>query len=399
MKICVAGKNNIAVDILRYALQHFNVADVLALTDKNDIGQDGWQRSFRKAVSELNINICSLDELYDIEDLTFLSMEYYRLINPTFFKTRRIYNIHFSLLPKYKGMFTSAWPILNGEKESGVTLHLIDCGIDTGDIIAQRKIRIDIKDTSRDLYLKYIKTGTDIVKSYFNDLVTGNIKVSKQSSRDSTYYSRKSIDYNNLIIDLNKTAFEIHNQIRAYAFREYQLPQIMGHNIVSSKILSSKSYEKVGCLIDEDIGKLIISTIDYDLLVYKDVYPKVMDLCQLGDIKGLRKYAHFFNDINVQNEKGWTPLMVAVYYNHLNIVEYLVSCGADVNASNYKGTTVAMYTRGSFSKKSADISILKFLHENGANLSSKDCHGMSLADYARQDKNDYLVNYLQQIDV
>lgn len=397
MKICIAGKNNIAVDILDYALQHFNVTDVVALTNKTDIGQDGWQRSFRKAASDRNISICSLGELYDIEDLTFLSLEYDRIINPTFFKTRKIYNIHFSLLPKYKGMFTSTWPLINGEKKSGVTLHFIDCGIDTGDIIAQRKIRIDIKDTSRDLYLKYIKNGTDLVKSYFNDLVAGNVKGSKQSIRDSTYYSRKSIDYNNVTIDLNKTAFEIHNQIRAYAFREYQLPQIMGRNIVSSKILSRKSCEKAGHLVKEDIGKLIISTIDYDLLVNKDVYPQIMNLCQLGDINEIGKYVQYLNDINAKNEKGWTPLMVAVYHNHLNVVEYLVAHGADVNACNYKGTPVAMYTRNLFSKKSDDLAILKFLYENGANLSIKDCHGMSLVDYARQDKNDYLANYLQQI--
>ena len=52
------------------------------------------------------------------------------------FKSNKLFNLHFSLLPSYKGMHTSAFPILNGEKYSGVTIHKIDNGIDTGDIIA-----------------------------------------------------------------------------------------------------------------------------------------------------------------------------------------------------------------------------------------------------------------------
>jgi ankyrin repeat protein len=89
--------------------------------------------------------------------------------------------------------------------------------------------------------------------------------------------------------------------------------------------------------------------------------------------------------------------MVAAYYNHFNVVEYLISCGANVNAINYKGTTVAMYTRNPFNKDSSDISVLKCLYENGANLFIKDGHGMSLADYVLNDKNDYVAHFLQKI--
>ena len=58
---------------------------------------------------------------------------------PKNFLNARLYNIHFSYLPAYKGMFTSALPIKNGEVDSGVTLHKIESGIDTGDIIDQIK--------------------------------------------------------------------------------------------------------------------------------------------------------------------------------------------------------------------------------------------------------------------
>ena len=54
-------------------------------------------------------------------------------------------------------MYTSCLPILNGETITGVTLHKIDSGIDTGYIIKQKVFKININDTARDLYLKYLK--------------------------------------------------------------------------------------------------------------------------------------------------------------------------------------------------------------------------------------------------
>jgi methionyl-tRNA formyltransferase len=301
VKICIAGKNNIAVDVMLHVLQLVDIENIYILVNKTDSGNNGWQKSLRKAAIDNNIKICSLDEIYNVEDLIFLSLEYDNIINPTLFKTKKIFNIHFSLLPKYKGMYTSSWPILNGERKSGVTLHFLDRGIDTGDIIDQKKIKIDFKDTARDLYLKYIKAGTELVLSHFNNLVDGSIKRVTQPKKNSSYYSKNSIDYKKINITLNKTAYEIHNQIRAFAFREYQLPQVMGKSVVFSKILPIKSNIKAGELIDENIGTLRISTIDYDLLIYKDVYPQVMDICQLGDVNELKKYLKCLSDINTQN--------------------------------------------------------------------------------------------------
>ncbi len=68
-------------------------------------------------------------------------------------------------------MYTSAIPILNGEEYSGVTLHRIDQGIDTGDIIAQRKIRLNERETCRSLYLKYISQAVSLMKEYVKTLI------------------------------------------------------------------------------------------------------------------------------------------------------------------------------------------------------------------------------------
>ena len=145
MKICIAGKNNIACNILEYLIFQKNMKkeQLFVCCNKNDNGKNTWQRSLRYTAKLLGIKEVCLDDLYDIQDLVFLSLEFDKIIKPTLFTSRKLFNIHFSLLPSYKGMYTAALPILNNEKHTGVTFHKIDNGIDTGPIIAQKKIIID----------------------------------------------------------------------------------------------------------------------------------------------------------------------------------------------------------------------------------------------------------------
>lgn len=181
--------------------------------------------------------------MYKIEDLVFISTEYDRIIKPHLFKTRGLYNIHFSLLPAYKGVYMSAWPILNGETYSGVTLHEIEPGIDTGDIISQKKFKLSSKETAFSLYFKFIKYGTALVIKNIDRLINHNYKTCPQSSVGSTYYSKKSIDYRNLTIDLNTTATQIGRQIRAFYFPIYQIMRVYKFPIKDFRITQEKSIE------------------------------------------------------------------------------------------------------------------------------------------------------------
>jgi methionyl-tRNA formyltransferase len=205
-----------------------------------------------------------------IGELMFISLEFDRIVPVKKFTANRLYNIHFSLLPKYKGMYTSAWPLLNGETHSGVTLHEIDEGIDTGDIIDQMEFEIHYDDNCRDLYLKYIHYGTVLFKKNIHHLVSGRFSAERQPAVGASYYSRKSIDYSNVKIKLNKTAFEIRNQIRAFNFKEYQVPKVLGFDIVSADILDGKSHRKPGTIIVERDDYVDIATVDYDLRLHKN---------------------------------------------------------------------------------------------------------------------------------
>lgn len=265
--LCIAGKNNIACNVLEYALTQLNRNEIVGIINNTDDGQDNWQRSFQRCLKQNKVEIVTLEELYMVEQLIFLSLEYNKIVKSQLFLSEKLYNIHFSYLPFYRGMYTSAWPILMNEKYSGVTLHQIDHGIDTGNIVDQIAFPITKSDTAKDLYLKYIKYGTSLAISNLSNLISGNISVIPQDKWEGSYYSKKSINYKCLKIDLNQTAINIYNQIRAFTFKDYQLPVIYDKTIISCEILENRSTGKAGSIVAESEGTFILATIDYDILL------------------------------------------------------------------------------------------------------------------------------------
>lgn len=269
MFVCVAGKNDIAVNVLKHLMEHNKGHYELGIVcNKNEQGCDSWQKSLRKYAEQQGIMEYTLDEVYGKLNQIFLSMEFDRIVRIERFLDARLFNIHFSLLPKYRGMYTSALPLLHGEKQVGVTLHYIDNGIDTGDIIAQKVISVEYEDTSRDIYLKYIKEGTQLVIANLEDILSGREKSTPQAKEGATYYSKDAIDYANLHIDLKRTADEIRNQIRAFCFPEYQLPKVYGREIVKARITDQRSICKPGTVVKETEEMMQIASIDYDVELY-----------------------------------------------------------------------------------------------------------------------------------
>lgn len=269
MNICIAGKNNIAIDVCRYVVENYPQANIYALINRNEPGEDNWQQSYLKYIkSEPHVKLSTLEQMYEIEDLVFMSVEYDRIIRPHLFKTKYLYNIHFSLLPAYKGVYPSVWPILNGEEYAGVTLHKMDQGIDTGDIIAQKRFKLSSKETSFSLYTRLIDEGTKLVVKHVDKLIANRYTTRQQSAMGSTYYSKKSIDYANLTIVLNVTAAQLDRQIRAFYFPAYQVARVYGHAIQRCVITKQKSTERPGTILEETETYIKLATIDYNIILY-----------------------------------------------------------------------------------------------------------------------------------
>ena len=309
-----------------------------------------------------------------------MSTEYDKIIDPEKFKSPELFNVHFSLLPKYKGMSTSILQILNGESETGVTLHKIRSGIDTGEIVDQQRIAIDWDMNSYDVYKKCLKAGVDIIKKNLKDLIDGNYKITPQNAEMSTYYSKDEIDYKHLRLNIKRTAHQIHNQIRAFAFRQYQLLTYNKIGLIGSTITNQVSVNRPGTIIVEDDVKMLMATIDYDIIIYKDVLDRLNKSIEANNNEYTKLLCEYKQIVNEKDSRGWTPLTVAVYNNNFEIFQFLLSLGADEKVVDNNGTTLLMYAKDVY-MRTGDKTIFDCLMRIGLNIWQKDYKGMNLFDY------------------
>lgn len=180
MFICIAGKNQCSIDAIKILTKSkINKKNIFILPNSTDNGRDTWQPSLKKYALKNKFKMVKLNELYEIKDLIFFSLEYEKIINVNKFKSKRLFNYHFSLLPKYRGCHTNFLQIFNGEKYTGVTLHRINKGIDTGNIIDQKKFKIKLNDTAYDNYIKLMNCSVKLFKKNLYKIIKSSYKEKK----------------------------------------------------------------------------------------------------------------------------------------------------------------------------------------------------------------------------
>ena len=121
-------------------------------------------------------------------------------------------NVHFSLLPKYRGAAPVNWAIANGETETGVTTMQMDAGLDTGDILLQRSVSIDSEETAIELMDQLSIVGADLLAETIASLDT--ITPHPQDESGATFAPiMKKADG---LIDWSRSAVEIANRVRGF---------------------------------------------------------------------------------------------------------------------------------------------------------------------------------------
>jgi methionyl-tRNA formyltransferase len=126
------------------------------------------------------------------------------------------YNLHGSLLPRYRGRAPINWVLVKGEAETGITLHAMTPKPDDGDIVAQARLPIDWDETALSLTLKAARAGRTLVREALPRLVEGRAeRIVQKTLGPSTYFGgRKPQDSR---LDFGMTIQEAFNQIRAVA--------------------------------------------------------------------------------------------------------------------------------------------------------------------------------------
>jgi len=122
-------------------------------------------------------------------------------------------NLHASLLPKYRGAAPVQWAIINGEKNTGLTTMFMDKGLDTGDILLQEEINININENSEELLKRLAPLGAELIKKTLYKLENNQIFKIKQDNKKASFAPMLTKELS-LINFQEKTAYEIHNLIR-----------------------------------------------------------------------------------------------------------------------------------------------------------------------------------------
>lgn len=125
-----------------------------------------------------------------------------------------IFNVHASLLPKYRGSAPIQWAIANGEKKTGITIMKTELGLDCGDMYIQKEIDILPDDTASSVFEKLAILGVDCINEFVDNFEELKNKAIKQDESKMTYFPMiKKEDY---LIDFNDCAFTICNKIRGF---------------------------------------------------------------------------------------------------------------------------------------------------------------------------------------
>jgi methionyl-tRNA formyltransferase len=122
------------------------------------------------------------------------------------------FNLHASLLPKYRGAAPIQWAIIKGEKVTGVTTFALEDKVDTGNIFIQKEITVSDNDNFGTVHDKLSLLGADVVMETINIINKSNFTLKNQD--DSLASPAPKITKELGLIDWNKSAFEINNLIR-----------------------------------------------------------------------------------------------------------------------------------------------------------------------------------------
>ncbi|MGX1125610.1 bifunctional UDP-4-amino-4-deoxy-L-arabinose formyltransferase/UDP-glucuronic acid oxidase ArnA [Pseudomonas sp. HLS-6 TE3448] len=146
----------------------------------------------------------------------YLFSFYYRnlLAEPLLAVARKgAFNLHGSLLPTYRGRAPANWVLVNGEKETGVTLHRMVKRADAGAIVAQQRVAIERSDTALTLHGKLREAASSLLRDTLPQLIQGKINETAQDESKATVFGRRTAADGKLLWD--KPAETLFNLVRA----------------------------------------------------------------------------------------------------------------------------------------------------------------------------------------
>lgn len=251
--------------------------DGLNMNGMNIVGVLGPKKNhptylgFRNFVYHRNLNFIEYDDLEDIlfinkikdlnADIAVVCSFNYKVPKILLESVQDgVINVHPSLLPKYRGSNPYSNIILNGETETGVTLHFMDETFDTGDIVAQKKVSISPTETMGTLFNRTNIVALDMLletlKKYEKE------ELVRQKQPQGSFPKGNIFPEEALFIKYDKSAYEIERLIRALNPFVLARTNFRGTltKILSAEVINENSKEKPGTIVKIENDKFYIQT-------------------------------------------------------------------------------------------------------------------------------------------
>ena len=227
LKIVFMGTPDFAVPALEIlqASSHEVQAVVTVPDQQQGRGQQWSPSSVKLKAQELGLPVFQplnlrdpgfLSQLQDLQP-DLIVVVAFRILPEAVFSLPRLgsFNLHASLLPRYRGAAPIHWALLNGDLETGVTTFFLQRTVDTGNIILQRGLRIHPEDNLHTLYERLCGLGAEVVLRSANLIAAGQVK---PVSQDNTLASpAPKVTPEDQRLDFSESAQRCHNRVRAFA--------------------------------------------------------------------------------------------------------------------------------------------------------------------------------------
>ncbi len=219
----VFGYHDVGARCLRVLLDA-GVAVPLIVTHRDDPHERIWFESVARLARTHAIETLVSEDMNhlrqrisEISPEFMFSFYYRRMLPPEVLALARkgAFNMHGSLLPKYRGRAPVNWAILKGESETGATLHEMVAKPDAGRIVDQERVPIGPDDTAAEVFAKVSDAAETVLKRSLPHLLAGTASLKKQDLSKGSYFGGRRPEDGR--IDWSKSALEIHNLVRAVA--------------------------------------------------------------------------------------------------------------------------------------------------------------------------------------
>ncbi len=223
MKAIVLGYHNIGCVGIR-ALARHGIEIAALFTHPDDPHEALWFASASEVAASMGIMVYApedinhplwLERIRALRPDILFSFYYRKMLKPALLEipASGCYNLHGSLLPKYRGKCPINWVLVNGEKETGVTLHHMTAKPDDGDIVDQERILIDDQDTAQSLHHKAAAAAEVLLDRVLPALKSGTAPRRRQEAGEATYFGGRGPADGE--IDWHRSATAVRNLVRA----------------------------------------------------------------------------------------------------------------------------------------------------------------------------------------